>query len=238
MNVKFLDILVLVLWHGQGWQLRVENKQRWTCSLRRTAVKPGDAVLAERLYPASYVQPLRKTVGGIERAQWLADWRAISECFARLPAIYRIGDDSISWEQTRLASTLRDACSEELSFMPSRIVEQSGRLPSPFALSLIDAAFCAAYTRPERYSRIREYTLGQYVPNRFADVSERIGAHRVAAVARSGQSTSAVGRWFDPATPEFHAMVRCHNVEYPIKYPDWRKSDQYFENIVLHEPCD
>ena len=25
--------------------------------------------------------------------------------------------------------------------------------------------------------------------------------------------------FFDPLTPEYDAMVRCHNVEYPIKHP-------------------
>jgi len=143
-------------------------------------------------------------------------------------------DDAVSLQQTRLATALRDACGDELSFMPSTIVARTGRLPSPFALSLVDAAFCAAHARPDRYARMRDYVLAQYVPGRGADVSERIGAHRVAAVARSGHSTSAIGRWFDPASPEYDAMVRCHNVEFPIKHADWRAH----VDIVLHEPCD
>lgn len=121
--------------------------------------------------------------------------------------------------------------------MPRIVVEKNGKLPSPFALSLVDAAFCAAHARPDRYARIREYVLTQYVPGRGAEVSERLGAHRVAKVARGGRSTSAVGRWFDPASPEFDAMVRCHNVEFPVKHPDWR-SRALHTDILLHAPCD
>lgn len=81
-----------------------------------------------------------------------------------------------------MAVMLRDACGDELAFMPSSVVSRSGKLPSPFAMSLVDAAFCAAHARPERYARMREYTLVQYFPGRGADVSEKLGAHRVAAV--------------------------------------------------------
>ncbi|KAJ8611939.1 hypothetical protein CTAYLR_004370 [Chrysophaeum taylorii] len=204
----------------------------------RPPAKPGEFYLAERLYPSSYSLPMRKYVGGDERAQWLADWRAIAECFARLQP-RGVVDATSSWDQTRLATLLRDACSDELSFMPESVVIRSGQLPSPFALALVDAAFCAAHARPDRYARMREYTLAQYVPGRGADVSERLGAHRVAAVSDLAASarfgTSAIGRWFDPATPEYDAMVRCHNVEFPVKHPDWR-SRGLASDLVLHEP--
>ena len=106
--------------------------------------------------------------------------RCIGECFARF-TLARGFDGGVSMEQTRVASVLRDACSDELAFMPSAISERA-RIPSPFALSLVDAAFTAAHARPERYARMREYVLLQYVPGRGADVSEDIGAHRVASV--------------------------------------------------------
>lgn len=121
--------------------------------------------------------------------------------------------------------------------MPTSVVSRSGRLPSPFALSLVDKAFFAAHTRPDRYARMREYAFTQYVPGRGADVSERLGAHRVAAASRSGRTTSAIGRWFDPASPEYDAMMRCHNVEYPVKYPDWR-ARSLETDLLLHQPCD
>lgn len=190
----------------------------------------GDFVLAERLYPASYALPMNKNVNGDVRAQWLADWRAVAECFARFHSPGAL-------EHTRLAAALRDACSDELAFMPSAVVARSGRVPSPFALSLVDAAFVAAHARPDRYARMREYVLAQYVPSRCTDVAERLGAHRVAAVARSGRSTSAIGRWFDPASPEYDAMVRCHNIEFPVKHPDWRARG-LAADLLLHEACD
>ena len=110
------------------------------------------------------------------------------------------------------------------------------RRPSPFALCLVDAVFVAAYTDPDKYARLREYALAQYVPARMGDVSERVGSPRVAEAARTGGACfdQVV---FDPATPEFEAMVKCHNVEYPVKHPDWRASG-LSDDIQLHEPCD
>ena len=117
------------------------------------------------------------------------------------------------------------------------------RLPSPFALALVDAAFHSAYCEPERHARIRDYVLDQYVPGRFGDVCERVGSWRVAEAARTAKRSPLDARprrstnFFDPATPEYDAMVRCHNVEYTVKHPDWRVAGLP-EGMELHEPCD
>lgn len=65
-----------------------------------SSMKPGEFYLAEQLFPKSYVQPM-KAAGGAERAQWLADWRAIAECFARFSV--RGIDDAVALDQTRVA---------------------------------------------------------------------------------------------------------------------------------------
>lgn len=188
---------------------------------------------AEVLYPKSYSLPLvGRRVAASTRAQWLADWRAISECFARFQT-----DTAENTEQTRLADSLNTVCADELSFMTGGTRKRA----SPFALSLVDCAFVAAYCEPEKYRRIRDYVLAQYVPSRMGDVSEKVGSYRVADVARAGAGSSREcrQRFFDPATPEFVAMVKAHNVEYPVKHPDYREAWAAAGGAhQLHEPCD
>ncbi|KAH8094128.1 hypothetical protein JL720_4118 [Aureococcus anophagefferens] len=140
----------------------------------------------ERLYPNSYVMPTGQRYATAQtRAQWLADWRAITECLARFPTA-----TPQNLDRTQLAVSLNAACTDELS----------------------------------------------YVPLRMGDVCERVGSPRVAEVARTGGACFDQNL-FDPATPEYEAMVKCHNVEYPVKHPDWRAAG-LSEDAQLHEPCD
>ncbi|KAH8069251.1 hypothetical protein JL721_6070 [Aureococcus anophagefferens] len=171
----------------------------------------------ERLYPNSYVMPTGQRYATAQtRAQWLADWRAITECLARFPTA-----TPQNLDRTQLAVSLNAACTDELAFMTGG----ARRRPSPFAITLVDALFVAAYCDAPRYARLREYALAQYVPLRMGDVCERVGSPRVAEVARTGGACFDQNL-FDPATPEYEAMVKCHNVEYPVKHPDWRGGPQ------------
>lgn len=169
--------------------------------------------VAEELYPRSYVLASKRFTTSDTRAQWLADWRAITECFARFPVEPDRG-------QAGLAAAVNAACADELAFITGGPL----RAPSPFAFALIDDLFVSARCDPDRYARLRTYCLWQYVPGRFGDVSERVGSARVAEAARTngGYSRECFQRTFDPATPEYDAMVRCHDVEYPVKHPAWR----------------
>ena len=182
----------------------------------------------ERLYPNSYVMPTGQRYATAQtRAQWLADWRAITECLARFPTA-----TPQNLDRTQLAVSLNAAITDELAFMTGG----ARRRPSPFAITLVDALFVAAYCDAPRYARLREYALAQYVPLRMGDVCERVGSPRVAEVARTGGACFDQ-HLFDPATPEYEAMVKCHNVEYPVKHPDWRAAG-LSEDAQLHEPCD
>lgn len=71
--------------------------------------------------------------------------------------------------------------------------------------------------------------LWQYVPARFGDVCERVGSVRVAEAARTGggYSRECLQVHFDPRTPEYEAMVACHDVEFPVKHPDWRAAGAF-----------
>jgi hypothetical protein len=135
-------------------------------------------------------------------------------------------------DRTQLAVSLNAAITDELAFMTGG----ARRRPSPFAITLVDALFVAAYCDAPKYARLREYALAQYVPLRMGDVCERVGSPRVAEVARTGGACFDQNL-FDPATPEYEAMVKCHNVEYPVKHPDWRAAG-LSEDAQLHEPCD
>ena len=211
---------------------------------RRAAQESEDVVYApptdplyvtpEALFPTSYVLPISRRVKNSIKAQWFADWRAIADCFLRFPDPRRRLDGSEG-----LASRLSTACSNELQFVPSG----PRRLPSPFALSLIDRAFHSAYLDPARHARLRDYVLDQYVPGQFGDVCERLGSWRVAEAVRMSMGSPLDARprrlqtFFDPLTPEYDAMVRCHNVEYPIKHPDWRRIGLP-GGLGLDGPCD
>jgi len=191
-------------------------------------------VTPEALFPTSYVLPISRRVKNSIKAQWFADWRAIADCFLRFPDPRRRLDGSEG-----LASRLSTACSNELQFVPSG----PRRLPSPFALSLIDRAFHSAYLDPARHARLRDYVLDQYVPGQFGDVCERLGSWRVAEAVRMSMGSPLDARprrlqtFFDPLTPEYDAMIRCHNVEYPIKHPDWRRVGLP-GGLGLDGPCD
>ena len=191
-------------------------------------------VTPEALFPTSYVLPISRRVKNSIKAQWFADWRAIADCFLRFPDPRRRLDGSEG-----LASRLSTACSNELQFVPSG----PRRLPSPFALSLIDRAFHSAYLDPARHARLRDYVLDQYVPGQFGDVCERLGSWRVAEAVRMSMGSPLDARprrlqtFFDPLTPEYDAMVACHNVEYPIKHPDWRRVGLP-GGLGLDGPCD
>ncbi|KAJ1461217.1 hypothetical protein M885DRAFT_508091 [Pelagophyceae sp. CCMP2097] len=170
-------------------------------------------------------------VGGTARAQWLADWRVIAESFAKLP---QPGFEDM--ERSLLARALGTACSDELEFMPA-VLRKSAKSPSPFALALVDACFCAAHTRPDVYARLREYVLGTYVPARGADVFSLVGATRVAAAARARASPRPAQMWYDPGSPEYRAFVLVHNVEYAVKHSDWRQRITDLD-LDLNGPCD
>ena len=85
--------------------------------------------------------------------------------------------------------------------------------------------------------------LDQYVPGQFGDVCERLGSWRVAEAVRMSMGSPLDARprrlqtFFDPLTPEYDAMVACHNVEYPIKHPDWRRAGLPGD-LGLDGPCD
>ena len=100
--------------------------------VRRAAV--ADDVTAAALYPRSYSLPMRPYTRPVVRAQWLADWRAITDCLIRFPTSGEPG-------QARLAAAVNAACVDELAFLTDR-----RRPPSPFAFALIDALFVAAHT--------------------------------------------------------------------------------------------
>ena len=236
---KPLTLLAAALLHRCAAWVPTQTPQRTRLTAQQEEAVytiPEDPlyVTPEALFPTSYVLPISRRVKNSIKAQWFADWRAIADCFLRFPDPRRRLDGSEG-----LASRLSTACSNELQFVPSG----PRRLPSPFALSLIDRAFHSAYLDPARHARLRDYVLDQYVPGQFGDVCERLGSWRVAEAVRMTMGSPLDARprrlqtFFDPLTPEYDAMVRCHNVEYPIKHPDWRRTGLP-GGLGLDGPCD
>ena len=226
-------VRALVLLHAAAALLAPTQPHRSKLQAQIKEEETSLYVSPEALFPTSYVLAISGRVRNSVKAQWFADWRAIADCFLRFP------DPRKREGSEGLAFRLSTACASELEFAS----RGPRRLPSPFALSLIDCAFHSAYLDPARHARLRDYVLDQYVPGQFGDVCERIGSWRVAEAVRGSMGSPLDARprrlqtYFDPLTPEYDAMVRCHNTEYPIKHPDWRRLGLP-DGLGLDEACD